>query len=80
MREEISKSTKHEASYQDVPHVAFGDSNGLTKVWEYCQLCTMFRPPNSCTAVNGDISQRGWCRYFERLSLSSGASLPATSL
>lgn len=31
-----------------------------------CALCTMFRPPGSCTKVAGEISPRGVCDYFER--------------
>jgi hypothetical protein len=32
---------------------------------ERCGICTMFRAPDTCTLVRGDISARGHCRYFE---------------
>lgn len=32
---------------------------------QQCSLCTMFRAPESCTLVDGKISPKGWCRYFE---------------
>lgn len=31
-----------------------------------CEICTMFRPPHDCTAVEGEISAQGVCDYFER--------------
>lgn len=31
-----------------------------------CLLCTMFRSPDSCTAVTGKISPKGLCNYFKR--------------
>jgi hypothetical protein len=43
-----------EAEYQD------GPKNGLT-----CAACSLFRPPQSCEVVEGDISPRGWCRFFD---------------
>lgn len=30
-----------------------------------CLQCTMWRPPNGCTAVAGVISPRGWCKWFK---------------
>jgi hypothetical protein len=48
------KDSKQEANYQDSPK---GD--------EYCEDCTMWREPNGCTAVEGKISPKGWCSYFE---------------
>jgi hypothetical protein len=33
---------------------------------EQCSRCKMFRPPDECTAVAGDISPQGWCKIFER--------------
>lgn len=35
---------------------------------ERCELCTMFRAPHRCTYVAGNISPRGWCKYFDRKS------------
>lgn len=48
------KSSKQEAEYQDRPRD--GDQ---------CSGCTMFREPNSCTAVKGEISPDAWCKFFE---------------
>ena len=31
-----------------------------------CALCTMFRPPASCTAVRGPIDPDDVCDYFKR--------------
>lgn len=30
-----------------------------------CGLCTMFRPPSSCTKVRGDIAPSALCDYYE---------------
>lgn len=49
-----AKASKAEADYQSKPH-----NN------ERCVNCTMFREPNKCTAVSGDISPNGWCKWFE---------------
>jgi hypothetical protein len=43
-----------EAEYQDRP------KSGLV-----CAACTLFRPPRSCEIVEGDISPRGWCKFFD---------------
>lgn len=48
------KCSKEEANYQDKP-----------KGEQYCEDCTMWREPNGCTAVEGVISPKGWCSYFE---------------
>jgi hypothetical protein len=48
------KSSKVEANYRDRPSGA-----------NSCAVCTMFRPPSSCTAVEGAVQPTGWCRYFE---------------
>ncbi len=32
---------------------------------ERCGLCDMFRMMDACTAVEGRISPRGWCRLYE---------------
>lgn len=33
---------------------------------ERCVRCTMFIPPDGCTAVRGEIVPQGWCDYFAR--------------
>lgn len=48
------KATKEQANYRKgVPH-------------KHCGLCSMFRPPKSCTAVEGDISPTDVCDFFKR--------------
>jgi hypothetical protein len=32
----------------------------------HCSLCTMWRPPASCTKVAGAISPEALCNYFEK--------------
>jgi hypothetical protein len=48
------KMSQAAAQYQDQP------KNGLS-----CAACTLFRPPRACVVVAGDISPRGWCRFFD---------------
>ena len=31
-----------------------------------CAGCSMFRPPHGCTLVEGSISPRGVCKFWER--------------
>ncbi len=47
------KGSKEEAGYIPRP------KNG-----EKCINCTMWRDPNKCTAVAGDISPNGWCEWY----------------
>ena len=48
------KVSPAEARYQDRP------KGGLS-----CAACALFRPPGSCVVVRGEISPRGWCRFFD---------------
>ena len=48
-----SKSTKSEANYQNKPHAG-----------QRCVNCTMWREPNKCSAVAGNISPNGWCDWW----------------
>lgn len=48
-----SKSTKSEANYQSKPHAG-----------QRCVNCTMWRDPNKCSAVAGNISPDGWCDWW----------------
>lgn len=32
---------------------------------ERCSGCSMFREPNGCTAVHGEINPKGWCKLWE---------------
>ena len=49
-----AKAGKSEARYQAHP-------KGIQR----CELCSMFIAPHACTKVAGDISPRGWSRFFE---------------
>ena len=49
-----TKATQPEAEYQSAP------KNGLS-----CAMCSLFRPPRGCEVVVGDISPRGWCKFFD---------------
>lgn len=51
---EEAKSSKKESAYQNMP-----------KNNKKCTQCTMWRPPQGCTAVAGNISPDGWCKYFK---------------
>lgn len=48
------KATKSEAHYRK------GSPS------KHCGLCTMFRPPHDCTAVDGTIEPTDVCDYFKR--------------
>lgn len=50
---ETVTATKAEVDYVDYP------INN-----QKCSECTMFRCPNKCTAVEGDISPEGWCIWW----------------
>jgi hypothetical protein len=55
MRTAAQQKMSHtDAEYQDRPN------SGLI-----CAACTLFRPPRSCEIVEGDISPRGWCKFFD---------------
>lgn len=48
---------------QDDPKISYQQHPSGT---ERCGLCTMFRPPRRCTAVEGFVQRYGWCKIFER--------------
>ena len=48
-----SKSKKSDVHYQSKPHAG-----------QRCINCTMWRDPNKCSAVAGNISPDGWCDYW----------------
>jgi hypothetical protein len=50
-----SKASKEQANYSP-----FGDEE------RHCSICSMWREPNRCTEVQGDISRTAICDYFER--------------
>jgi High potential iron-sulfur protein len=47
------KMTRAQAQYQDTP-------NGIYS----CGNCSLFEKPKSCTVVDGDVSEDGWCKAF----------------
>lgn len=49
----MTKSTKAEANYRGHPN---GDKQ--------CSRCSMWEGANRCSAVAGEISERGWCSYW----------------
>jgi hypothetical protein len=49
-----TKASQQEAEYQPEP------KNGFS-----CAVCAQFRPPGDCTIVAGDISAKGWCKFFD---------------
>jgi hypothetical protein len=51
--EASEKMTRQQAQYQDTP-------NGIYS----CGMCTLFERPNGCKAVEGEISNDGWCKAF----------------
>lgn len=51
--EAAAKGTKAEANYQPNP------KNG-----QKCINCTMWRDPNKCSAVAGNIDPDGWCDWY----------------
>ncbi len=53
---EAKMSTKA-AGYQDTP-----------KDGAACSTCALFKAPNTCTLVDGDISPNGWCRFYAKKS------------
>jgi hypothetical protein len=50
-----AKMSQTAAAYQDTP-----------KDDHSCANCTLFRPPSSCTIVDGTISPTGWCRFYAK--------------
>ena len=48
------KLSKPDTAYQDLP-----------KNDQQCSECTKFQPPKGCSVVAGDISPKGWCKFYE---------------
>ena len=49
-----TKASQPEAEYQPEPKGGFA-----------CEMCAQFRPPHDCQIVAGDISPKGWCKFFD---------------
>lgn len=47
------KVSQQQAQYQPTP-----------KYGQSCVMCQLFRPPNACAVVAGDIAPQGWCKFF----------------
>lgn len=55
LNEAAEKASKAEAKYQGHPHKG-----------QRCDHCTMWRPPQGCSAVAGTIAAEGWCSFYKR--------------
>jgi len=53
--ESKAKHSKAEAGY--VAHTVKG---------QRCDECTMWRSPNKCSAVAGDIKPEAWCKWWKK--------------
>ena len=51
--EASAKMAQKAVEYQDTPK---GDQE--------CSNCSLFQEPNSCTLVDGEISPKGWCKFW----------------
>ena len=49
--------------YQDTPK---GDQE--------CSNCSLFQDPNACTLVDGEISPKGWCKFWVKKQAKRGRS------
>ena len=52
---------KHAAAKMSQPSVAYQDS---PKGDQECSNCSLFQEPNACTLVDGEISPKGWCKFW----------------
>ena len=52
-----AKMSEKAAGYQETP------KDGAS-----CASCALFKAPNSCTLVDGEISPNGWCRFYAKKS------------
>ena len=48
-----TKFSKEDSDYQDEP-----------KDNETCEYCALFIAPHGCTVVEGEVSPKGWCKYW----------------
>jgi len=52
-RQAAAKMSQPSVAYQDTPK---GDQE--------CSNCSLFQEPNACTLVDGEISPKGWCKFW----------------
>jgi hypothetical protein len=57
----LNRMSKAASDYQNHP-------NGS----ERCGGCRYFQPPDSCEVVPGNISPRGWCKWFRARRQGAG--------
>ena len=53
LKEAAAKMSQPSVAYQDSPK---GDQE--------CSNCSLFQEPNACTLVDGQISPKGWCKFW----------------
>ena len=53
LRQAAAKMTQKAAEYQDSP-----------KADQECSNCSLFQEPNACTLIDGEISPKGWCKFW----------------
>jgi hypothetical protein len=53
LKEAAAKMSQPSVAYQDSPK---GDQE--------CSNCSLFQEPNACTLVDGEISPKGWCKFW----------------
>ena len=53
VKEAAAKMAQKAVEYQDTPK---GDQE--------CSNCSLFQEPNACTLVDGEISPKGWCKFW----------------
>ena len=53
VKEASAKMAQKAVDYQDTP-----------KNDQECSNCSLFQEPNSCTLVDGEISPKGWCKFW----------------
>jgi hypothetical protein len=51
--EAAAKMSQKSVDYQDTP-----------KNDQECSNCSLFQEPNCCTLVDGEISPKGWCKFW----------------
>jgi High potential iron-sulfur protein len=55
LRQAAAKMSQKSVAYQDSP-----------KEDQKCSNCSLFKEPNTCTIVDGEISPNGWCKYWAK--------------
>ena len=53
--EAAAKMSQKSVDYQDTP-----------KNDQDCSNCSLFQEPNACTIVDGEISPKGWCKFWAK--------------